>query len=80
MGNNKPEAFFLSNGMAEYRVSIEIIDPISLANRESKLARIASNFAPDLITKEVYKQLQKEVMLVMEKRNIKSSVTIIINQ
>ena len=61
----------------EYRVAIEILDPISVAKRESKLARIVTDLAPNLITKEVYKRVQKEVNESMNQRGIESKVTVI---
>lgn len=60
----------------EFRISIEIIDPIALANRESKLARIATGIAPDFVTKEVYKQVRKEIILIMKERGVDANVTL----
>lgn len=61
----------------EFRINIEIINPIALANRESKLASMVSNIAPNFITKEVYKKVQDEIALSLKERNIKSNVTVV---
>jgi len=66
----------LSSEKPEFRISIEVIDPIGLANRESKLARIATGIAPNFVTKEVYKQVRKEIILIMKERGVDANVTI----
>lgn len=60
-----------------YRVAIEILDPVSIARRESKLAGIITGLAPNLIVREVYKRVRKEVARSMEERGIESRVTVI---
>lgn len=61
----------------DFRVVIEVIDPIALACRESKVARFVTDIAPVYLTREVYKQLQKEFTLAMEERGIGANVTLI---
>ena len=61
----------------EFRVTIEIVDPITLANKESKLAKVVSNIAPNFITKEVYKKVQDEVALSLQERGIESNVMVV---
>jgi len=60
-----------------YRVAIEVLDPVSVARRESKLAGVITGLAPNLIVREVYKRVQKEVARSMEERGIESRVTVI---
>ncbi len=72
-----PESNVRADKGPEYRVAIEILDPISVARRESKLARLVTDLAPTLITKEVYKRVQKEVGESMDQRGIESKVTVI---
>jgi len=59
------------------RVAIEIVDPVALAKRESKLAQVAADIAPNLVAREVYKQIREEIALAVEKRGIDANVTII---
>lgn len=61
----------------DFRVVIEVVDPIALACRESKVARFVTDIAPIYLTREVYKQLQKEFILAMEERGIGANVTLI---
>jgi hypothetical protein len=61
----------------DFRVVIEVVDPIALACRESKAARFVTDIAPVYLTREVYKQLQKEFTLAMKERGIDSNVTLI---
>lgn len=60
----------------EYRVAVEVIDPVALARRESKLAWVVAGVAPDYITREVYKHIQEEIALAMEERGIDASITL----
>ncbi len=61
----------------DFRVVIEVVDPIALACRESKAARFVTDIAPVYLTREVYKQLQKEFILAMKEREIDANVTLI---
>ncbi len=61
----------------DFRVVIEVVDPLALACRESKAARFVEDIAPVYLTREVYKQLQKEFTLAMKERGIEANVTLI---
>jgi hypothetical protein len=65
------------NPRPDFRVVIEVVDPIALACRESKAARLITDIAPVYLTREVYKQLQKEFTLAMKERGIDANVTLI---
>ena len=65
------------NPKPDFRVIIEVVDPIALACRESKAARFVTDIAPVYLTREVYKQLQKEFILAMQERGIDANVTLI---
>lgn len=58
------------------RILIELADPIALAHRESKMARIVSDIAPHMITRAVYRQLCREVRQSLAQREIDARVTI----
>ncbi|MDM8517096.1 hypothetical protein QUF76_12915 [Desulfobacterales bacterium HSG16] len=61
----------------QLRVAIEVLDPIHIARRESKLACLVTGIIPDFVTKEVYKNVQKEVSISMKERDIDANVTIL---
>lgn len=61
----------------DFRVVIEVVDPVALACRESKAARFVEDIAPVYLTREVYKQLQKEFTLAMKERGIDANVTLV---
>jgi len=65
------------NPKPDFRVVIEVVDPIALACRESKAVRLITDIAPVYLTREVYKQLQKEFTLAMKERRIDANVTLI---
>ena len=60
----------------QLRLVIKIKDPIALAKRESKFARMAIGIAPAFIIKEVYKQLRKEVVMALEEQEVDADVII----
>lgn len=61
----------------EFRIAIEIIDPLALATRESKLAPVVAGIAPTFVTKRVYTGLQKRISLAMEQGGVDANVTIL---
>ncbi len=58
------------------RILIELADPIALAHRESKMARMVSEIAPQMITRAVYRQLRRELLQSLAQREIDARVTI----
>ena len=60
-----------------YQLAIEIVDPIEIAKRESALARYVNRIVPDLLTREVYKQVQSELSLALKERGIETNMRII---
>jgi hypothetical protein len=61
----------------EFRIAIEIIDPLALATRESKLAPVVASIAPNYVTRRVYTGLQQRISLAMEQGGIDANVTIL---
>ena len=61
----------------EYRLVIEILDPIAVAKSESVLALFASEIVPDIVTREVYNQVRSEVIIAMKERGIETNIRVI---
>ena len=67
-----------SNSYASsYLLSIEINDPIGLAHKESKLARMLTEHAPNFIVGAVYRHVRKEIKKTMKARGIDATVRVI---
>ncbi|MBF0100640.1 MAG: hypothetical protein HQK77_07000 [Desulfobacterales bacterium] len=60
-----------------YRLLVELVDPLALAKRESDMAKIFSEIAPNFVTKEVYRQAKKQAILDLQQRNVEGHVSII---
>ncbi|MGK5091559.1 hypothetical protein WDW89_06015 [Deltaproteobacteria bacterium TL4] len=60
----------------ELRLVIEILDPIAVAKNHHIAAHLVSGLAPAMITKEVYRQAQKESIRLMEERGVDAKVRI----
>jgi len=54
----------------ELRLIMKINDPLGLAKKESKMARMFSGLAPELIKKEVYKRIGQEIIESLKDRGI----------
>ena len=65
------------SGNPEYRLVIEILDPIAVAKSESVLALFASEIVPGIVTREVYNQVRSEVILAMKERGIETDIRVI---
>jgi len=79
LGSNAGETsnpLFVS-GNPEYRLLIEILDPIAVAKSESVLALFASEIVPGIVTREVYNQVRSEVILAMKERGIETDIRVI---
>jgi hypothetical protein len=66
-----------NSNAASYLLSIEINDPIGLAHKESKLARMLTEYAPNFIVGEVYRHVRKEIKKTMKERGIDATIRII---
>lgn len=60
------------------RMLVEVKDPIALAHRESPLAKLASDTAPNLVTKKVYEQVVAQTRQQLKDRNVDAEVSIIV--
>ena len=60
------------------RILIELVAPIVLAHRESAMAKIVSEIAPNMVTRAVYKQLRKELAQALAERQIDAKITLLI--
>ena len=79
LGSNADEStnpLFVSKN-PEYRLVIEIVDPIAVAKSESVLALFASEIVPGIVTREVYNQVRSEVMLAIKERGIEADIRVI---
>ena len=62
----------------KYKLTVEILDPIGLAKRESSMAKVAGDIAPHIVNKEVYAQAKEETIKELQRRNVEAKVDIII--
>jgi len=62
---------------SEFRIAIEIVDPIALARKESAVARIATEIAPHYVTKEVYKRFTEEITDAMKDKGIDINISLL---
>lgn len=54
----------------ELVLTLKVIDPIGLAKRESKSARVLADKLPIMVRKMVYQEVMKELEQEMSERNI----------
>ncbi|QSP93837.1 hypothetical protein LPB19_11580 [Marinobacter salinisoli] len=54
----------------ELVLTLRVIDPIGLAKRESKSARVLADKLPIMVRKMVYQEVMKELQQEMSERNI----------
>ena len=59
---------------AAYLLSIEIKDPIGIAQKESRLARMLTEHAPNFIIGQVYQHVRKEIKETMKARGIDATI------
>lgn len=55
---------------------IRLRHPLEVAEKESKLAWTVTGVAPNLITREVYRQVREESLIMLAKREIEADVLI----
>ena len=75
----KPEAFDNidpSNFKPEMQLTVRVKDPIALAKREDKMARMFADFLPSLIIQKVYEQVQDEVKQGLIDNHVEADVDI----
>ena len=54
----------------ELLLTLKVLDPIALARRESRSARLLSDRLPVMVTKLVYQEVMKELQKELEERDI----------
>ena len=54
----------------ELLITLKVLDPIALARRESRSARLLSDRLPVMVTKLVYQEVMKELQKELEERDI----------
>ncbi len=54
----------------ELLLTLQVLDPIALARRESRSARMLADRLPVMVTKLVYQEVMKELEKEMEEREI----------
>jgi len=54
----------------ELILTLRVHDPIAVAQRESRSARVLANRLPIMVTKLVYQEVMKELQKELEERNI----------
>jgi|GEM_PF-4776273 len=77
--NLKPDAFSdleLSHFEPEMQLTVRVTDPIALAKREHKIARMFAGFLPSVITRKVYEQVRDEVIQGLRENEVDAKVTI----
>lgn len=58
------------------RIIVELSDPLELARRESKMARLVSGQAPSIVIKKTYEQVVREMALDMRERDVDANIQI----
>ena len=66
----------LSGRAPEMMLTLKVVDPIALAKRESKSARLLADRLPVMVRKMVYQQVMREVGEELEERDIKVEMNI----
>ncbi len=75
----KPDAFDHidpSTFKPEMQITVRVKDPIALAKREDKMARMFADFLPALIIQKVYEQVRDEVIQGLVDENVDADVDI----
>jgi len=57
-------------------ISVAILNPMELAAKESELARRFGNLAPDLVRREVYKQIHQRLSKQLVEQGVVAEVTL----
>lgn len=60
------------------RMLVEVKNPIELAHRESGLAKLASDTAPNLVIKKVYEQVVAQTRAQLREKNVEADVSVIV--
>ena len=55
---------------------IRLRDPLEVAEKESKMAWTVTGIAPNLVTREVYRQVREESLVMLANREIDADVLI----
>ncbi len=55
---------------------IRLRDPLEVAEKESKLAWTVTGIAPNLVTREVYRQVREESLVMLARREIDADVLV----
>lgn len=55
-------------------ISIEILNPMELAGKESSLARVFGSLTPELIRREVYRQFYQRLSLQLQEQGVVAEV------
>lgn len=64
------------NREPEMVITLKVIDPISLAKRESRSARLLADRLPIMISKMVYQQVMRELEEELKQRQIDAEMAI----
>ncbi len=63
--------------LPDLRVMIRIKDPLGLAQRESKLARVAASPAPNIVKRKCYEQVARETYDEFQVKGIETEVKVV---
>ena len=61
-------------GNLRYRMVVEVSDPLGVAQRESKLAGLIKNTAPDIVIRKVYDQVVERTIKQLKKEDVEADV------
>ena len=61
-------------GSLRYRMVVEVSDPLGLAQRESKLAGLIKNTAPDIVIRKVYDQVVERTIKQLKSEDVEANV------
>lgn len=57
-------------------LTVRVLDPIGVAKRESRSARIVANHLPNMVCRRVYQQVRSEVGAELAERGVEAEMTI----
>lgn len=60
----------------EMVLTLRVIDPIGVARRESRSARVAADHLPVMVRKRVYEQVMREVGAELQERDIEAEMKV----
>ncbi|PVY78177.1 hypothetical protein C8D92_102214 [Tamilnaduibacter salinus] len=66
----------VSDAEPEMVLTLRVIDPIGVAKRESRSARVVADYLPVLVRKQVYQQVIREVGAELSERGIDADLNI----